>query len=130
VIGAIRNEGSAYVFSLVADVDIDIKPGNNQNKINPRSNGKIWVAVLSDTDTPFDALQTKIPSVRFGPDEAKVTRHRVRDVNKDGLGDLLLRFKVHRTGIECGDTEVVLSGVTFDNQTFRGVDSVRTVGCN
>jgi hypothetical protein len=132
VIGAIRNSGSgsAYVFSLAKDVDIDIKPGNNQNKINPRSNGKIWVAVLSDIDAHFDPLQIKIPSVRFGPDEAKATRHRVRDINKDGLGDLLLHFKIRRTGIECGDTEAVLSGVTFDKQKFRGVDSVKTVGCN
>ncbi len=122
--------GSAYVFQRDSiEVDIDIRPGNKRNNFNPRSNGRIWVAVLSDADTPFDPLQIKIPSVRFGQDEAKVVRHRVRDINKDGLADLLLHFKIRRTGIECGDTEAVLSGVTFDKQKFRGVDSVKTVGC-
>lgn len=131
VIGATRNggSGSAYVFSLVKDVDIDIKPGDKRNKINPRSNGKLWVAVLSDTDAPFDPLQIRIRSVRFGPDGAKVIRHKVRDVNKDGLGDLVLQFRIRRAGIKCGADETAIRGRTFDDQKFRGVDSIKTVGC-
>jgi hypothetical protein len=122
--------GDVYrVDGLAKDVAVDIRPFNSQNKINPRSNGKIWVAVLSDTDTPFDPLQIKIPSVRFGPGDAKVIRHLVRDMNKDGLGDLLLRFEIRRAGIKCGATEAAIRGRTFDQQKFRGVDSVRTVGC-
>jgi hypothetical protein len=113
-------------------VMIDIKPGNKRNIINPRAKGGVWVAVLSDTDpsSPFDpASQVDIPTVEFGPDGAKVTRHKVKDKNKDGLGDLLLRFKIPETGIACGDTEATLSGETFDGQSFTGTDSIKTVGC-
>jgi len=115
-----------------ATVDIDIKPGNKRNVINPRSKGGIWVAVLSDTDpeSPFDpSSQVDIPTVEFGPDGAKATRYKVKDINKDGLGDLLLRFKIQKTGIACGDTEATLTGETFDGLIISGTDSIKTVGC-
>ena len=113
-------------------VDIDIKPGNKKNVVEPRSKGSIWVAILSDTDpdSPFDPpSQVDIPTVEFGPDGAAVIRSNVNDVNKDGLGDLLLRFEIPDTGIACGDTEATLTGETFDGVTFSGTDSIKTVGC-
>ncbi len=108
-------------------VDIDIKPGNKKNKINPRSKGKIWVAILSGTE--FDSLQTDIPTVHFGPDGAEVKRHKVKDVNRDGVADLLLKFEIRRTGIVCGDNEATLTGETFSGQRFTRSDFVKTVGC-
>jgi hypothetical protein len=109
-------------------VTIDIKPGNSSNIINPRSRGGIWVAVLSDSE--FDpSSQINVPTVEFGPDGARAIRQKVKDVNKDGIGDLLLRFKMPETGIACGDTEAVLIGETFDGQSITGTDSVKTVGC-
>jgi hypothetical protein len=134
IIGA-RGEGdggSAYVFMLGTNVHIDIKPGNKRNKINPRSRGRIWVAILSNTDnaSPFDpASQVDIPTVEFGPDGATANRYKLKDINKDGLGDLLLRFKIRKTGIACRDTEATLTGKTFDGLSFTGTDSIRTVGC-
>lgn len=113
-------------------VTIDIKPGNEHSVINPNTKGGIWVAVLSDTesDSPFDpSSQVDIPAVEFGPDGAKVNRYKVKDINNDGLGDLLLRFKIPETGIACGDTEATLTGKTFDDQSITGTDSVTTVGC-
>jgi sugar lactone lactonase YvrE len=113
-------------------VNIDIKPGNKLNIINPRAKGGIWVAVLSgsDTDDAFDPLEIDIATVRFGPDGAEAVRHKVKDVNKDGVGDLLLRFEVAETGIACGDTEVTLTGQTESGTQIRGTDSITTVGCN
>ena len=113
-------------------VAIDIKPGNKKNVINPRAKGNIWVAVLSDTgsESPFDSSsQVDIPTVEFGPDGAKANRHKVKDINKDGLGDLLLRFKIPKTGIACGDTEAALTGETFEGQSFTGTDDIKAVGC-
>ena len=113
-------------------MSIDIKPGYKRKVINPRAKGGIWVAVLSDTDSesPFDpSSQVDIPSVEFGPDGAKAARHKVKEINKDGLGDLLLRFKMPQTGISCGDTEAKLTGETFGGQSFSGEDSIKTVGC-
>lgn len=115
------------------NVVVDIKPGNDRNIINPTARGGIWVAVLSDTDSssPFDpSSQVDISSVEFGPEGAKAIRYKVKDTNQDGLGDLLLRFKLPHTGIACGDTDATLTGETFDGQSFTGTDSVKTVGCN
>jgi hypothetical protein len=115
------------VVQVVVDVAIDIKPSNKYNTINPHSKGGIWVAILSNNES--DPLQINIPTVRFGPDKAEAIHHRVKDVDKDGLGDLLLRFKMHQTGIACADTEATLTGETFDGQSFTGTDSIKIVGC-
>jgi uncharacterized protein with PIN domain len=132
----IMNAGESYVVFGRADavpmISIDIKPGNKRNAINPRAKGGIWVAILSNTgpESPFDpSSQVDIPTVEFGPDGAKANRHKVKDINKDGLGDLLLRFKIPETGIACGDTEATLTGETFEDQRFTGTDSIKTVGC-
>ena len=127
-----RGFGVGNRFVVVTSVTIDIKPGSKRNIINPRSRGGVWVAVLSDTNStsPFDpSSQTDIPTVEFGPDGAKAIRHKVKDVNNDGLGDLLLRFKIPATGIACGDTEATLIGETFDGLSFDGTDLIKTVGC-
>lgn len=124
--------GSYELQSSITTVDIDIKPGNENNIVNPRAKGGIWIAVLSDTDpaSPFDpSSQVDIQTVEFGPDGAMVVRHKVEDINKDRLGDLLLRFKVSEAGLACGDTEATLTGETFDGQGFTGTDSIKTVGC-
>ena len=113
-------------------VNMDIKPGNKHNNFNPLSSGTIWVAILSDTgpESPFDPLsQVDISIVEFGPHAAKAIRHKARDVNRDGLKDLLLQFKIRETGIACGETEAILTGETFDGQQFSGTDLIHTVGC-
>lgn len=63
-------------------------------------------------------------------DGASPVRHRVRDVNKDGLGDLLLQFNVRDTGISCGETEAELAAETFAAGHFSEADLIRTVGCD
>ncbi len=117
------------VDQAVLSVPIDIRPFGKRNRIKPDARGQIWVAVLSDAETPFDALQIDIPTVRFGPDGAEVKRHRVKDVNRDGLPDLLMRFKIRNTEIACGDTEATLTGETFEGIQFTGTDAVKTVRC-
>lgn len=118
-IGAIEYQGHR--------IAIDIKPFHPENVIDLSSRRSIRVAVLSDSE--FDPLQINMLSVRFGPDEAVVRSQRVWDINHDGLGDLVLRFRIRETGIECGDTQATLTGETFDGEKFVGTDSIRTVGC-
>ncbi len=112
------------------DVSIDIKPFSRKNRIRPWSWGFVPVAILGSED--FDALQVDIPTVRFGPDGAKAIRWRtrVRDVNHDSFPDLVLSFKIRRTGIQCGDTEAELTGETHLGESFAGTDSITTVRCN
>jgi hypothetical protein len=135
IIGDIATADNYIVFGApspkdtVRNVEIEIKPGDRLNTVKPDAKGDIWVAVLSETVYPFDALQIDIPTVRFGPDGAKANRYRVKDVNRDDIEDLVMRFRIQDTGIGCGDTKAKLKGRTFDGQRYRGRDAVKTVGC-
>jgi len=127
------DEYQLYCFNIsevpdTQSIQIDIKPKNDKNVISLRSS-KIEVAILGSEN--FDALQTKLWTVRFGPNGAKPIRgqKRVRDINRDGFMDLILRFKTRKTGIQCGDTEADLSGKTYLGTQFTGTDSITTVGC-
>jgi probable HAF family extracellular repeat protein len=110
-------------------VTIDIKPGSDPAPINPKSQGKIPVAILT-TDT-FDATTVNAASVRFGATgiEAAPVQVAVEDVNGDGRPDLLLDFNTQDTGIQCGETSAFLTGKTFSGQAIQGSDSIVTVGC-
>ncbi len=110
-------------------VEIDIRPGRFPNKINLSRKKNLWIAIL--TDEGFDATAVDPASVRLGPNGAGINRNpRVVDTDGDGDNDLKLRFKVSEIGISCGDTELSLSGSTFDGTEIVGTDSIVTTGCN
>ena len=132
------DEGGGKVHGFLAIpvgmtvVAIDIAPRNKQNAINARSGGQIWVGILSEIDAAhaFDPVsQVDTSSVKFGPEGAELTQFKVRDINSDGLLDLVLQFQLGGTGIDCGDTQATLTGATFGGQQYRGTDSVKTIGC-
>lgn len=121
-------------------VNIDIKPGDDTNSINPRSMGSIPVAILSTDE--FDASDlVNCDTLTFGRtgDENSLARRSgkheaphcsVEDVNNDGLPDLVCHFTTQETGFESGDTEGVLKGQIRDGTPIEGVDSVRIVPSN
>ena len=105
-------------------ISIDIRSG-----INPRSKGKIPVAILT-TDT-FDATTVDPSTVLFGATgtEAAPVHFALEDVDGDGDIDLILHFNTRDTGIACGDSSASLTGETFNGQEISGADSIKTVGC-
>ena len=111
------------------NVNIDIKPFSKKNRIRPNSRRLIPVSILGSGD--FDALQTIISTVRFGPDGANAIQwlYFAHDINGDGFTDLTLFFKTRKTGIQCGDTEAKVMGETHLDVTFEGTDSIKTVHC-
>jgi hypothetical protein len=110
------------------DVQIDIKPTDDRNRVKLGSKGgRIRVAILSNDE--FDAQKVKLASVRFGPDKARVERSRVKDIDNDDRPDLLVRFRLGKTGIVCGDSEASLTGETNSGLAIQGSDFVKTVGC-
>jgi hypothetical protein len=135
IIGSLFDEsdetgyGSAYAFESrrAFEIDIDIKPGNERNVINARSRGRLWVAILSDSE--FDALQVDPETVAFGPGGASPDRYTVKDVNRDRLSDLMLRFRTPEVGLQCGDTEMELTGETYAGDSIIGTDAVKIVRC-
>lgn len=117
-------------FSGVTPVALDIKPGGSPNSINPQSNGKIPVAILT-TDT-FDATTVDPTTVHFGRTgtETAPGQSALQDVDGDGDTDMILHFNTQNTGILCGDTSAFFTGKTLSEQMIQGSDSVNTVGCN
>jgi YVTN family beta-propeller protein len=110
------------------EVKIDIQPWTRHNPVSAHSRRSIWVVVFSAED--FDPLQLDVATVRFGPSEARAVFDFAFDINRDGVADQLLRFSSRETGIQCGDTEVRLSGQTFAEEQVVGTDLIRTVGCS
>lgn len=121
-------------------VDIEIKPTDNPNSVNPGSKGMLPVAVLSSAS--FDATQIDPATLLLGdetdPDTPVAVRNNgtfyasIEDVNNDGLPDLMLHFRVPEL-VANGDltgasTSLVLRGFLTDGCTnFRGEDSVNIV---
>ena len=99
---------------------IDIRPGKPTNRINPKSMGKLKVAILS-TRT-FDATkavaQASITFGRTGAERSLVDcSKKFKDVNGDGLPDLTCRFSLRYAGLQAGNT----MGVLRFNEITRGI---------
>ncbi|MBC8357240.1 MAG: tandem-95 repeat protein [Planctomycetes bacterium] len=103
----------------VLEVEIDILPDNSSNELSLRSK-EIEVAILANTElVPLAMLD--LATVRLqvpgSATSAGVKSHRKRgfsyeqrDVNGDGVLDLVLKFKTSDTGLATGDTSLQLEG--------------------
>ena len=109
----------------VIEVDIDVKPGSDQNPINLRSSGVIPVAIL--TTPSFDALEVDPTTVEFEGAAAWGAAH-FQDVDRDGDIDLLLLFRTQETELVAGQTEACLTGETFGGRPIQGCDTVKVFG--
>jgi len=108
---------------------IDIKPNDFPNGFNPRSNGVIPVAILTNAD--FDARTLDPHTARFGKQghEAPVVQSTLVDADGDRDRDLLLHFRIQDTQVQCGDKSASFTGHTFSGQALTGSDSLVPVGC-
>lgn len=127
--GQIADPGGVGQQQSTASVMIDVRPGSPVNHVSPKEKGSLSVAVLSSGS--FDASSVIVSSVRFGVtgSEAVATKPMLRDVNGDGVKDLVMDFDVQQSGIVCGTTIVKLTGMTTGGVSFAGTDSIVTVGC-
>jgi hypothetical protein len=129
------------------EVDVDIKPGGDENPINLRAGGKsgrgnanVPVAILSTDD--FDAATVDVSTVTLGNDDSDVVGVIVKkngsfqagleDVDEDGDLDLVLHFSVAEL-VSSGDlnelsVELCLNGATLDGDAVHGCDGVSIVG--
>lgn len=120
----------AYEFSVEPiEVEIDITPRRAKNKIFLKYQKFIKVAILTTDD--FDATTVNGSTVKFGPSEASPKREvgRIIDVDHDGDKDVVFKFRLRKTGIQCGDTSATLIGETNDGQSIVGTDSIVTKRC-
>lgn len=106
------------------EILVDLKPDSIENKINIDGESVIPVAILS-TST-FDATEVDPLSVKFGPGFATEVHNRghIKDVNEDGVQDLLLHFDTTNSQLKSGENQACLSGQTKDGLNIEGCDSV------
>lgn len=103
------------------NVSVDIKPGSDENPVNPSSEGNLPVALLGSEE--LDVTTVDLESLTLGDGEEEDTpvardggdrpMARIVDVNGDGFDDVMAHFNVG-VMVENGDltwetTELVLS---------------------
>lgn len=118
-----------------ADLTIDIKPGSEENPINPDSRGVIPVAVLQTDE--FDPTSEDV-RYRFGAPDVVAdgggarSAHggHVEDVNGDGNDDLVLHFPTEETGFDGDESEGRLEWERTEagHHGLSGTDTVTIVG--
>lgn len=111
-------------------VTIDVRPGNDRNRISLRSKDSVAIAILSEPGFNATARVDKA-SVTFGrtgdePSLVRCNRHG-RDENGDGLLDQVCHFAIQRMGFRLGDTVGILKGRTLDGTPIEGRDAVLIV---
>lgn len=111
-------------------VNIEIKPGSGDEMapINPKSRGKVPVAILSHEG--FDATKVDHKSLRFGHSGEEDSLHHCakkgEDVNGDGLLDLVCHFNNQDAGWTVHDLEGHLSG-EISGVAFEGHGLLKVV---
>ena len=126
------SEYSPEPASLAVDVevDIDIRPFCRNNKIYQWERGVIPVAILSKNgfDAPSEVDRDTLTFGRTGDEHSKAFfLRRGKDVNHDGLKDLIFFFRAKKAGFQVGDTEGVLKGSTLKGKAIEARDSVSIV---
>jgi hypothetical protein len=109
------------------ELDIDIKPGSDPNRINPLGPGFFPVAILSPSDVAItDIDRATIRFGEFGVETSGPTRY--RDLGGDGDVDILAVYKTSRTGWGCESGFGFITARLFTGQYISGGDSIVT-GC-
>lgn len=127
--------GGQVAAHFPEDLEIDIKPGSEDNPINFNSNGVIPVAVLQTNE--FDPTSADV-RYRFGaPDvvaEGGGARPahsgHVEDVNGDGRDDIVLHFPADEVGFDGDESEGRLEWERTDKGShgLSGTDTITPIG--
>lgn len=111
-------------------VEVDVKPGDDVNPINPKSPGTIPVAILGSAD--FDVAEIDPYSLSFAGLAVRVLPNgraqcSFEDVNGDGYIDLVCQFLNDRSAWFPGMTTAALTGSLWDDTAIQGSDQIRLV---
>lgn len=127
--------GGQAAAHFPSELAIDVKPGSDENAINPNSKGVTPVAVLQTDD--FDPTSEDV-RYRFGaPDVVRngggarpAHGGHVEDVDDDGRDDLVLHFPTDETGFDGDESEARLEWERTESghHGLSGTDAVSIVG--
>ena len=122
---------SASAICEPVEVDVDIKPGSNENPINVKGNGVLSIAILNTTVCNVsDINQTTI----LLNGTCAPLRCSYEDVNDDDCMDMVLKFDT-REVVDClpesyDDGEIVtltLTGELLNKTSITGSDYVQVI---
>lgn len=118
------------VTTNIKQVAIDVKPGNdNISPINPKSHGKIPVAILGGPD--FDAMTVNTKTLTFGSTgyehSLSMCSSEGVDLNGDGILDLLCHFDTQSANFKLTDAEGKVHGWTTDGTEFEGTGYLKVI---
>lgn len=117
------------VSDPVKQIAIVIKPGDEAiAPINPKSRGKIPVALLGAAD--FDVMTIAAKSLRFGPTGTEESLWKCNwtgtDINGDGRVDLICHFDNQKAAFRPTDAEALLTGEA-NGRKFEGRGYLKVV---
>lgn len=106
-------------------VDIDVKPGDEDNCVNIQGHGVIPVAVLGDTN--FDVSDIDIKTLNLGGVRVRTkgngrSQCSVEHINNDDYLDLICQFDNDPTILVTDDGTVTLIGQLEDGTSINGSD--------
>lgn len=109
------------------EIDIDIKPGSEANRIDPAGPGVVPVAILSPSDVALTHIDRA--TIRFGDlgTEARGLSA-YHDLGGDGDIDILAAFRTRDTGLSCASGYGFVTARLYSGQYISGSDTVNT-GC-
>ena len=126
--------------SPTLDFELDIKPGPSNNTVPLNGNGTLQMAILANEE--FNVMDVNIASLLFGDPilvdggatPLGATSDRLRDLNHDGLDDLLVGFSISDLvdggALDASSVEGRLTGELLDGTQIIGSDVVRMVPQN
>lgn len=139
--GAGNLTGTGTITINLADVNeappvtIDIKPRDQTNTIRLGRNKTVAVAILSSAElnAPEQIDLNSLSFGRTGDEDSLVhrgrrrprVRYKIKDVNGDGLLDLVVYFDVGKADFRPGDTEGILKGRLADGTEFEARQEIR-----
>lgn len=134
--GAPRNGDYTVIISgvsansSVVHVSIDVKPGSDTYApLNPKSNGKVPVAILSTSS--FDAMSVDPNSLTFGRLGTENSLSKCgtlgEDIDGNNRPDLVCHFYNMETGFVQGDLEGILRGQLRNGTVIEGRGLLKVV---
>jgi hypothetical protein len=113
------------VFAI--EVGFDVRPGNDENPVNPNAKGVVQVAILGSAS--FDVGDVDVSTLAFGPAAATaIGMPQIRDASgEDGFADLVVRVDLAETGLSDTAEELCFSGETLAATPIFGCDAIRAV---
>lgn len=119
------------IAGMPVTVTIDIKPGSDPNSINLGNNGKVPVAILGSSTFDVTTVDPCSLDLAGAPvnlkGKAQTPQVSYEDINSDGFMDLIFHVSTQLLELSEGDTEAILTGMTYDGIPISGKDSVRIV---